>query len=52
LLYRELLDTLADDVRNHLRLAAQALADLRAGRGSDSAGRTARSQRSGPWQKA
>lgn len=52
LLYRDLLDTLADDVRTHLRLAAQALADLRPGRGSDSSGRTARSQRSRPWQKA
>jgi hypothetical protein len=52
LLYRDLLDTLADDVRTHLRLAAQALADLRPGRGSDTAGRSARSQRSRPWQKA
>lgn len=52
LLYRDLLDTLADDVRTHLRLAAQALADLRPGRGSDTAGRSARSQRSTLWQKA
>lgn len=52
LLYRDLLDTLAGDVRNHLRLAAQALTDLRAGRGSDTAGRTVRSQRSRLWQKA
>lgn len=26
--YREMLDTLADDVRRHLKLAARALADL------------------------
>ncbi|MCY4754898.1 hypothetical protein [Pelomonas aquatica] len=52
LMYRELLDRLSDDVRKHLRLAAQALADLRPGRGSDVAGRTTRPQRSRRWEKA
>jgi hypothetical protein len=52
LLYRDLLDTLADDVRKHLRLAALALADLRPGRGPDTTGGTAQPHGSRPWQKA
>lgn len=35
LVYRDMLDCLSDDVRRHLRQAAQALADLRPGRGSN-----------------
>ncbi|MGM9484880.1 hypothetical protein ACS5PN_27050 [Roseateles sp. NT4] len=52
LLYRDLLDTLADDVRKHLRLAALTLADLRPGRGPDTTERTAQPHGSRPWQKA
>jgi len=39
LAYRNLLDSLTDDVRKHLRQAAQMLADLRPGRGSNGAAR-------------
>ncbi len=52
LVYRDLLDSVTDDVRKHLRLAAQALADLRPGRKTERAAPAARSQRRKPWQEA
>ncbi|PZP27552.1 MAG: hypothetical protein DI603_21655 [Roseateles depolymerans] len=46
LAYRDLLDKVADDVRKHLRLAAQTLANLQPGRRATSSGRAAQPQRS------
>lgn len=45
LLYRDLLDKLADHVRKHLRLAAQTLANLQSGRRTTSSRRAAHPQR-------
>lgn len=52
LLYRDLLDKLADDVRRHLRLAAQTLANLQPGCTPASSGQAAQTQRRRQWQKA
>lgn len=52
LVYRDLLDSLTDDVRKHLRLAAQALADLRPGCKAEVPAPAARSQRRKPWREA
>lgn len=52
LLYRDLLEKLADDVRKHLRLAAQTLANLQPGVRSTSSGQAARTQRRRQCQKA
>ena len=50
--YRDLLDELADDVREHLRLAAGALAGLRPRRRVTSSGPASRTQRRPQCQKA
>lgn len=52
LVYRDLLDRVADDVGRHLRLAAQTLANLRPGRKPTLSGRAARAQRRRQCQKA
>ena len=51
LVYRELLDRLDGDVRRHLRLAAQALADLRASHRPLSSAHVGKGQRRKQWQK-
>jgi len=50
LAYRDLLDRVADDVRRHLSLAAQVLADLRPGRLGVSPEHAPGSRRRQPWQ--
>lgn len=52
LAYRDLLDKLADDVRRHLQLAAQTLANLQPGRRPTACGRAARTQRRRQCQEA
>lgn len=51
LVYRELLDRLDGDVRKHLRLAAQALAELRHRHGPARSAPTQKVQRRKPWQE-
>lgn len=51
LAYRELLDRLDGDVRRHLRLAAQALADLRPSHVAGQPARVEKGQRRRPWQQ-
>ncbi len=53
LLYRDLLDHLADDVRAHLRVAAQVLTELRPARRATSApGGSPPAKRRRPWNEA
>jgi len=53
LLYRDMLDHLADDVRAHLRIAAQVLTELRPARRTASAsGDASQAKRRRPWNEA
>ncbi|RYG88727.1 MAG: hypothetical protein EON59_03475 [Alphaproteobacteria bacterium] len=52
LLYRDLLDHLADDVRAHLRVAAQVLTELRPARRTTSVpGGSMQAKRRQPWNE-
>jgi len=53
LLYRDMLDHLADDVRAHLRVAAQVLTELRPARRTESvSGGSLQAKRRRPWNEA